>query len=484
MPIAVLAIALVAVATRIVTFGNPLVELDSQFYVLVGDAVAHGKWPYIDVWDRKPVGLFLLFAAISRVFGASILAMQLVATAFAAATAIVIRHLALRLTGPRGALLAGLAYLLMLPLFGGQSGQSPVFYNLFMILAFALLVSSIDRPRLDQHCRAALAILLCGLTLTIKPVSLPEGAFIGLALLWLFRRSGASMAHVVIAAALLAALALLPSLIALAVYAAHGPAALDAYSYANFVSIFQKRSLGPTARLAGLTYFLIYITPLLLFASMGALALRRDPTRRTMLTLVVAWLGAAAVGYVLVPNFFEHYALPLLAPLSLLAAPLFGRRDGGLFFVALSAFCLIQGAILDLPGNRRDRADMALLGRAIEQARHGGCLFVAEGPAWLYRQSPACRVTRFQFPAHLLLFVEADALGVNQQAELARALARRPAVIVTDAAEIDQHPRATNALLYGVLTRDYRRLDIRADRYGKSATLRLWQRKALASSPY
>lgn len=76
-----------AIALRAHDFGNPIIHVDEQYYLLVGDRMLHGALPYVDLWDRKPVGLFLFFAAIRLLPGDGILAYQLVATLFAAATA-------------------------------------------------------------------------------------------------------------------------------------------------------------------------------------------------------------------------------------------------------------------------------------------------------------------------------------------------------------------------------------------------------------
>jgi 4-amino-4-deoxy-L-arabinose transferase-like glycosyltransferase len=76
-----------AFAVRAHDFGNPVIHVDEQYYLLVGDHMLHGAVPYVDLWDRKPPGLFLLFAAIRLLPGDGILAYQIVATLFAAATA-------------------------------------------------------------------------------------------------------------------------------------------------------------------------------------------------------------------------------------------------------------------------------------------------------------------------------------------------------------------------------------------------------------
>ena len=125
----------VALLTRFQQFGNPIVHIDEQFYLLVGDRMLSGAIPYVDIWDRKPIGLFLIYAAIRELGGSGIIQYQLVATGFAIATALVVERLALRLAGTRGSMLAAILYLLWIPLLTGVGGQSPVFYNLFVALA-------------------------------------------------------------------------------------------------------------------------------------------------------------------------------------------------------------------------------------------------------------------------------------------------------------------------------------------------------------
>jgi predicted membrane-bound mannosyltransferase len=77
---------LVALLLRVPLFGDPVIHSDEQFYLLVGDRLLHGAWPYLDIWDRKPPGLFLLYAAIRLVGGLGIVQYQMVASLAAAAT--------------------------------------------------------------------------------------------------------------------------------------------------------------------------------------------------------------------------------------------------------------------------------------------------------------------------------------------------------------------------------------------------------------
>ncbi|HXG81617.1 MAG TPA: hypothetical protein VNJ05_07435, partial [Sphingomicrobium sp.] len=234
--IAALLIIAVAVATRIVSWWNPVAHVDDQFYLLAGEELLQGRWPYVDIWDRKPLGLFLLYAGIAWIGGGSILGLNLVATAFAAATAIVIRQIALRFASPAAATLAALAYLIAMPVFGGQNGQSPVFYNLLMAGAAWLLFSASDQLGAASIRRNAFAAMLfAGLAMAIKQISFVEGAYFGLAFLWLLRRSGSQIVPLILTALAMIIVALMPTGLAMAGYALAGEAALSEFIYANFI---------------------------------------------------------------------------------------------------------------------------------------------------------------------------------------------------------------------------------------------------------
>ncbi|MBA3667642.1 MAG: hypothetical protein H0W65_07965 [Sphingomonas sp.] len=479
LPAALLILA-VAIATRVVTYGNPLTDMDDQFYWLVGRSMWNGDWPVLDIWDRKPVGLFLIFGAITGISN-SIVAMQLAATVFAAATAWTVRWAALTFARPAGATMAGLAYLLVLPSFGGQSGQSPIFYNLFIAGAGALLLSvsgSSDRNRI-RHC-AFWAIALSGLALVVKQVSVAEGTFFGLAFLRLLHREGESWRRLASGAATMIGLALLPTLAAFALFATRGGDAVAAYGYAAYISNFAKTKLIFESRLAGVEYLLLFMLALIVFAGLGAITRRRGGTDPVRQRLIPGWIIASLAGYLLVPNFFPHYALPLIVPLAISAASAFDRPAGRLLFAALAAFALIQGDMTNLARNRSARLDFDAAADRVETARQGGCIYLVNGPAALYAVSPACRTTRYLFPYHLTLASEAGAIGIDQRGEVRRIFDSRPAVVVTQDSQRPNHSRDVEALVAERLARDYRIVaSVSPNADPDIATLRIWQRSDL-----
>jgi hypothetical protein len=143
----ILTLLAIALVTRAGRFGDPAIQMDEQFYLVVADQIWHGALPYVDIWDRKPILLFLLYAALSPLSGDGIIAYQIGAMLFSTMTSFAIVLIAQRFTNLRGAWLAGAAYLLYLPALDGGGGQSPVFYNLFMAIGALEVVRAGEAPR-------------------------------------------------------------------------------------------------------------------------------------------------------------------------------------------------------------------------------------------------------------------------------------------------------------------------------------------------
>ncbi len=118
---------LAAAVLRCWWWGDPVVQIDEQFYLAVGDRMLHGAVPFVDIWDRKPVGLFLAYAAVRLLGGDGIVQYQLVATGLAAAAAWLVVRAARLHAGEAAARIAGLVALLWMLVFVGAGGPGPIF---------------------------------------------------------------------------------------------------------------------------------------------------------------------------------------------------------------------------------------------------------------------------------------------------------------------------------------------------------------------
>jgi 4-amino-4-deoxy-L-arabinose transferase-like glycosyltransferase len=457
-------------------FGNPFIDVDEQFYLLVGDRMLHGAVPYLDIWDRKPVGLFVLYAAIRALGGAGILQYQLVASAFAGATAVMIAIIARRISSPRAALIAGLAYIPALAMSGGAGGQTPVFYNLPMAVAAWLLIDMAMRAPdpAEVRWRGAGVMLLVGIAMQIKYSALFEGLYFGLALLALSWRAAPRRPAILLDGALWIALALLPTAIAFVYYAHIGEA--QAFIYANFTSITQRGADPVRSTLADLRRVMVRLTPFLIAIILGEWLLRDHGTPWTRRRggreghlFAIGWLVAAFLGFAAFGSFYGHYALPLLVPLSILSAPTYtivhraaGRVMGALVLLVMFIAYPINAARLEK--RHGDAAYAREISGVIAAHLHGRCPYIFYGEPILYQLTNACLPSRWAFPFHLNLTREAGALGVDPIAEATRIMDGRPPVVVdrlNDDADVND---AVQHLVRTRLARDYRLVYVHPNR--------------------
>lgn len=449
---------LVALAIRAWDFGNPSIDVDEQYYLLVGDHMLHGAVPYIDLWDRKPIGLFALFAAMRMLPGDGILAYQLVATACAWATALVVAVAADTLgANRRGAIAAGVVYLAGLSLLSGGGGQAPVFYNLPMAVAALLTLQLPARAARGQVGAIVgtgiIACLLAGIAIQIKYTPMFEGAFFGLAHCWFLRRAGARAGMIVGAALLWIAMGLAPTLAAIGWYLDKGPAAFDAFWFANVTSI----GLRPGYHFGELAGRVLTIAgrllPLLVAAAITWRRREREGLPAQVVTVAVAWTAAALVGFFIIGTFFDHYGLPLVAPLAILAAPTLGRSR------RMLAFALVLPAVI-LVADRVIKPDERVGARAVSAvvaANIGDeCPYVFVGQSIIYHLAHACVPTPYAFPNLLAYSTEQGAIGIDQTAEVRRIMANRPPVVVTSDRKSSIYNLATLRVMKAALARDYR----------------------------
>ena len=414
---------LVALALRGDTFGDPNLHGDEVFYQTVGVAMHQGALPYVDVWDRKPFGLFALSWLIAGV-SYDMLAYQIAATLFAAGTAWAITAISRGWAGVPGGLLAGGIYLLWLAPLQGFGGQSPVFYNLFIALAALLVYRALPALRGGLTPAAVpLAMLLAGLGITIKTSAVFEAAFLGLLAVWTLSRSEAGAARTLRSAALWAAIGAAPSLVIAASYGAIGHWA--EYWHAMVTSNLDKPAHWPTS-LARLKFMGLLLSPVLLLAIAGLICQQKGNRH-----FVIGWLGAAFLGLASVPNFYLHYALPLLVPACIAAAAFLSRGLPGLgATVAVAILSLSLTPPFDYQHARKSRAAINDLVRTIRAHIGNGPLLLYDAPPQLYMRTGQPFITPLVFPTHLSHLIEKDVSHLSTLAETKRALALKPGAVV------------------------------------------------------
>jgi hypothetical protein len=402
----------------------------------------------------SPSACFLIYAAIRELGGDGFVQYKLVACVVVALTAFLIARAARPIANGFAACVAACLYILWLNVTGGEGGQAEVFCNLPVLMA-AMLVWRVTRTGAHIAALGCAAMLLVGIALQIKYTAIFEGLFLGIALLWAHRRSNPKPAQAIGVAVLWIGCALLPTALAALVYWRMG--ALPPFLFANFISEFGRVRDGLSAQAVGLIKLIGILLPLLFVC---ALSLRsRNFEAGVARGFPFLWLGASILGVLLFGSFLaSHYAIPVLVPACIAAAPFFARpRPARLVAGVTVALAAVIGQIALARSEFRQGGPAQALAVAQAAQPHRGCIYVYDGYPALYMLTHSCLPTRWAFPGHLNTSDEdsAAALGIDPATEVRRILATRPEVIVDDAPAYTLGNPETRALVEAELARDY-----------------------------
>jgi hypothetical protein len=466
--IRLLLIALVTVACRMVYFGDQAADFDEQIYSIIGQNMLRGSLPYVDIWDRKSVGLFAIFAAAHAIGGPDALAYQLLATMCAMAGAWLLFPIAQKLVDDGTALGAALLYPPLTFLYGARSAQAEIFFIPLMIAMF-WLVTTLDKGQAER--RGLLAMLLGGIALQIKFTVAPQCVVLGLVALWHFR--GDSFPRQVARAVLYGLIGAAPTLVVLGWYAAIGQ--FDALWYATVLSNFDRRPSGGGRFMAE---HLAPLGPLVVLTLAGVYAAFRmnPPQDKDYYRLVLLWSAATLAGVYLPGTLYIHYFNAFVPCAILLALPLLDRRVR-MGWLVLPATFLAVILLVNFPHRleqtRESRTSLAAMASAIRPHVNGAdrCLLVYDGPTALYRLTGACLPSRIVYPDHWNNALERGALGLDRVAELRRVLAARPGAIVTNDDPVTEQDADTQAMIRAALAAHYRQAEVRVI---NNKTHRVW----------
>jgi hypothetical protein len=453
----VLALALFTFLVRSVWIGDPNADVDEQLYSLIGNQMLTGAVPFVDLWDRKPWGLFALFAAFHAIGGPGSAAYQVAGALFILGGAVMVFHLARAQTDRMTAAAGGALFVVLCSINDAHSGNSEVFF-IPMLIAIAVLVRDIEHPRAVS--RALLAMLIGGISLQIKYTAIPQCLFFGLWALWGQWQRGMKLGPLTALAAGFGLLGLLPTVLVSAAYWAAGH--WDAYVFANFVSFFDRL---PSATGRVQPVMLGYLAVQLSLSWLGIRAAQRSWPEGLPRHYVFAllWLVSAIATVYLPATVYRHYLAALVPATALLALPLFHRApsDKVNWPALLPAAVYLMIVPYQYAVSQDNRAATFWLAEAITphlDASAGKCLLVFDGPTSLYGLTKSCLPTKLIYPDHLNNALEMNALEVRQEDEVRRILERRPPVIVTADLPLTPQNYAAKDQVDAAISRDYRLL--------------------------
>src|SRR5262245_37981932 len=116
--------------------------MDQALFAVIGEGLLRGDRLYVDLWDHKPPAIYVLYAAIIRLFGHSAWGIDFAGLLAAIATALLLRSFVAIRFGRGAGLLAGILYGLVANpvLLGGfyATAQAEVFMETLLLAALVL----------------------------------------------------------------------------------------------------------------------------------------------------------------------------------------------------------------------------------------------------------------------------------------------------------------------------------------------------------
>lgn len=296
---------LLAFFLRYPSFGYTAIDWDEITYSLIGEGWLQGKLPFRDLWDIKPIGIYIIYFIIHGLLGFSIFAIRL-STLFVVVCSAFIIWLLLRKSNRTFAIAAGFGFLILFSFFlNGLSGNTELFYLCFETIGVWFLFYGKKQYRL-------LSPLAFGFAFIIKYNTAFDILGFYLLHLYLHRRIFFRNPKSFLGYSLFYSVAILPFLVStIWVFSVGlGDSFLETHkilfsNYAKKVTFLEK--IGSLQ-----TYPILAI---LVSVQMGTFVLYLWKKKVPKILLIsflwtlTAFLAATWTGY-----FFEHYYLPMIVP--------------------------------------------------------------------------------------------------------------------------------------------------------------------------
>jgi hypothetical protein len=406
---------------------------DEAFFAVIGRDWPQGILPYAGRFDVKPPGLFLLYALFSPLLGAGVAAIKGLEMAFVGASA----YGLWRIGRDRFSAAVGMAAATLYPLYSlamsGVNAPVALFLNGFEIFAVLAALAAAGATRAPWRL-AGLSGLLFGCAFTIKQTAVFEAGAVLLALI-------------------VQAPALRDKTRGFAAFALAGavaPLGFAVYFLAQgqFAALWDDCIWAAGGRLGGdnvgfldgLARLPGGFRPIWLPLAGADLVLLRWPafSRGPLagpLRLCLFWLGGALLAVIAMRAMYDHYFLPLVPPILLLAAvacfdALQWRMHAGRARAALLTAAALFPMVGGFDGWRWGGEDRKAL-RAVSTAAVAAGLapgeraLVVNRGVLFYNETGAAPAGRIIHPQHLLC----DFPGLGRDT-LAEAMAERPLFVL------------------------------------------------------
>jgi 4-amino-4-deoxy-L-arabinose transferase-like glycosyltransferase len=449
-------------------------NFDEGLYLTVAQRMLHGARLYTDVWDNKPVGVFVIYSAIIELLGVSRFAVNLASALAVLASALLTFSIAVEIAGSRAAgVVAGFvlpAYMLDI---GGDGANADQFIMVGQALSMLLLIRRCRAPFAPSGFTWAGFVgvgfifgLLQGVLLQIKFLTIGETGVVGLTLalfVWQDTRSIAALVRLLVA---FLVGYLICTAIVFAWFAATG--GIGDMVFSNFVSsrLYVSSPFGLNAPLQSLvlivrrlSFFAVSIVFALwfLWRLLRAWPHAASGIAPRAVLLVLAWAAGAFLDATSTGYFHYQYFLTLAVPLTLLgslgALDAAGHATTRAGVAATGAILLLVAYPLAMYVKKTPVIALSpdsylsehVAAQAVKLVPPGSEVYFGDLDPILYALTGLVPATRYPV-AYVHVFEQPEHFGVDPQAEIAAVFARRPMLVAASRRLLAQNTPAVGAM--------------------------------------
>ncbi|NEQ72535.1 MAG: hypothetical protein F6K23_05285 [Okeania sp. SIO2C9] len=162
-----LAFLLLSFFLRFWTLFVSVLDKDESIYILGADSLLNGNLPYIEIWDNKPPGIFILFSLTMLIFGKSIVSIRILSIIATTFTSYFLYSIGVTIDKKQGdkiGLLAGALYAIFSLHNDGAAANAEILFAPLVTGAFLLLFHN----REPSNIQVFLSGLILGIGMQIK----------------------------------------------------------------------------------------------------------------------------------------------------------------------------------------------------------------------------------------------------------------------------------------------------------------------------
>lgn len=442
---------------RFWSFFDSVIDRDESLYFLIAQSFLNGIPPYVEVWDNKPPGIFILFSSAILIFGDSITSIRILACLSVAVTSYFLYKTAklLSKSNEKIGLLAGILYLVFSLSNNGVAANAEILFAPFVVLAFYLLFKN---SKYRSYTFFTIGFLL-GLAMQIKYVVLMDFiAFLVIVSTRLFfEKSKSNKLKTLIKIYSFSVLGfILPFLFIVLYFIAVGH--FDEYFYATLISNSKyvdatKFSLKNLLSAIGIQLYTNFPLYLCLVLSFIYIKFSKEISLKDKMNLgnLICWFSFTFVATLVSKRFIGHYYLQLLPPLCLISSYIIAktvnkqiiRSKRNIFLISVSILIVLITLYPHLEKNTNlvvnkyikqnysEEKEVLIANYIKRKISPNDYIYIVNDQPIIYYLVPAKLPTKYVFPSHLISYYS-EITGINPVQELSSIMNKRPLYVLLD----------------------------------------------------